>query len=205
MAVLRCAGYRSAGCYLSAIISYNRDQGHVMDSATEAAVRRARLACKRNLGPPTRMRGISLAELRLLASKLTGFYAKQRVAGYLMASWFLLRCSEALSMDMQHIRFDEGSKTVSVTIASSKVDQAAEGCVRRHGCLCTSNSDRNASICPYHVLWHLCLTRKLQRACPGSAVLANERGNRFLKKEFLECFRRDARESGIVVGPNCTL
>ncbi|KAF4723899.1 hypothetical protein FOZ62_002257, partial [Perkinsus olseni] len=112
MAVLRCAGYRSAGCYLSAIISYNRDQGHVMDSATEAAVRRARLACKRNLGPPTRMRGISLAELRLLASKLTGFYAKQRVAGYLMASWFLLRCSEALSMDMQHIRFDEGSKTV---------------------------------------------------------------------------------------------
>ncbi|KAF4647619.1 hypothetical protein FOL47_004360, partial [Perkinsus chesapeaki] len=126
--ILRASGYRSAVNYLNSAITFNRDQGHALDVGTEGAIKRARMACTRNLGPPQRMRGITLQELRTLTRKLKGFYAVQRVAGYLLASWFLLRCSELIALDIRHVEFDEVQSVVSITIASSKMDQSAFGC-----------------------------------------------------------------------------
>ncbi|KAF4704922.1 hypothetical protein FOZ62_027354, partial [Perkinsus olseni] len=173
-------------------------------AALEAARKRAAEARKAKLAELAKF---DFKEEKPIATDLSGAWAEDEEKEdedktYLMnprradyKAWMKRKAEEsargkALALNMQHVHFDEGSKTVSVTIASSKVDQATEGCECKHLPL----------PCPLAFV-----PRKLQRACPGSAVLANERGNRFLKKEFLECFRRDARESGIVVGPNCTL
>ncbi|KAF4673585.1 hypothetical protein FOL47_010392 [Perkinsus chesapeaki] len=200
--VLRAAGYRSAINYLNSAITHNRDKGHTPDASTEAAIKRARMACKRNLGPPKRMRGISLQELRTLSRKLNGLHPKHRMGGYLLASWFLLRCSELLALNMEHLVFDEAAKIVSVTIASSKVDQAGFGCVRSHGCLCSKPIDPDAAICPFHVIWHLVLTRKRQRASDSSPLMISRKGEWFQKKEFLDCFREDARSCGLAISEN---
>ena len=161
--VVRCLGaslkagkYRSASQYLSAAKQAAERNDQILPPSVLWALRDAKRACERGLGPPHKVEGIPMDMLAALPDGDAPWAAGGPMApkrAIIAGAWWLCRETE-LSNARACLTAFSGSPDNLVAawcLPVSKADQGAYGQERKHGCTC--NAGRFGRMCPAHTLW----------------------------------------------------
>ena len=153
---LKAGGYRSAPAYLSVVRQAAERAGQVLTPDVELALKDARRACLRGVGPAHRVEGLPLARLHELPDDpapwaIGGPRAPKRAI--ILGSWWLTREIELANARAAHVQFagDPIDLIAAWALPVSKADQEARGRERRHGCTC--GRGQFAAMCPAHLMW----------------------------------------------------
>eukprot|EP00435_Cladocopium_sp_Y103_P062123 s236_g23.t1 len=181
VALLRARGYRSAELYLSTALRRHK-ANFPMSTQPELASKDAARMAKRGRGPPQ-----------------VGQYDH---AALTTGIWFLLRVSEFRELDVGDVKVRWGPRglwQVATNISASKTDPQAQGVTIARDCTCPP--DKEASMCPVHVLWNQAQMRKDQLDASGcvnlnAPLFTDETGARVTEARVLAAIENVARDAG---------
>eukprot|EP00971_Amphidinium_carterae_P243031 4825796-Amphidinium_carterae.5 len=99
-------------------------------------VARAKRALLRGMAPPTQRASLPVQ----CYDRLWGVECSLDVVGMkavaVVGSWWFLREIECPALEVREVHLCFDQKVASLTLAVSKTDPSARGCVRSHGCSC---------------------------------------------------------------------
>lgn len=151
-AILKAAQYRSANCYLSAVMSCDKALGNV--PSPELAIERSAVSSSvnRGLGDDFHVLPIGPKILSMVASHshLMGrdFQFFRLVFDLsVIAMFFMLRSDEVLSIRRRHV-IEVTSEFVSILISKDKTNSKEKTLMRKLKCVCSLPNSFIFSVCP---------------------------------------------------------
>ena len=183
VAILRAAGYRAASEVAEQAVYTAKMLDFDVPPSVAIALRDARRASQRGLGPPKKASPIPLERLPELS---TGPEAEHPegplwpVRSVTIATWWLLREIEMSSLAQREVTLTPDG-TAHVFLSTSKTDPRALGVTRSHKCACGSvpgaPSVIPCSLCPYcAVKEHLDLLQLSGNAAPDAPFFPTQSG-----------------------------
>ena len=109
----------------------------------------------------------------------------------ILGCWFLLREVELASLRAKHMTVDIETKTVRLTLQSSKNDQIGSLVTRSHGCYCKVVGE---SHCPFHVAAAYSQQFKLDNEAP---LFPDKDNQEMSKGDTIKLFRQTLQSRGI--------
>ncbi|KAF4738482.1 hypothetical protein FOZ63_033732 [Perkinsus olseni] len=194
-AVLKHCHYRSAYAYIQQAAATSAAAGYPLGVAEKQAMKRAKRACARGIGPAKQVRPLTAAQLAAMMRNATGTMSKLRAVAYVVGAWFMLRVSELVEVRIGDAEIDAVAGRVTLHIPQSKTDQQSIGGYRSHSCTCAMGNS-GAMLCPVHAIE--LATRWMQDAGyqGGAHLFACGDGRPWTKGDCLKCLRSDLQGIG---------
>jgi len=155
VAILRAAGYRAATEVAEQAVLTAKMSDVDVPSSVSLALRDARRASQRGLGPPKKASPIPLERLSELESHRAAVHPEGPLwpaRSVTIATWWLLREVEMSSVAQREVTLTPDG-TAHIFLSTSKTDPRALGVTRSHKCACgavhNAPSVLPASLCPY--------------------------------------------------------
>lgn len=172
-AALRAAGYRSATAYICEASQGHRRKGFPITDVLHMAIRDAKRAVTRALGPPRRAPEVPLRWLAALCEKgprdeSCGSWPNDRYEVWVFATRFILREQELACVFIHEIEMNHRLQQVTLNLPVTKCDAMGRGARRTLGCICTKCPDEKTT-CPYCITNYL-----LQRQERRLGIRAND-------------------------------
>ncbi|KAF4649872.1 hypothetical protein FOZ61_000875 [Perkinsus olseni] len=195
-AVLKHCHYRSAYAYIQQAAATSAAAGYLLGVAEKQAMKRAKRACARGIGPAKQVRPLTAAQLAAMMRNATGTMSKLRAVAYVVGAWFMLRVSELVEVRIGDAEIDAVAGRVTLHIPQSKTDQQSIGVHRSHSCTCAMGNS-GAMLCPVHAIE--LATRWMQDAGyqGGAHLFACGDGRPWSKGDCLKCLRSDLQGIGV--------
>ena len=135
-ASLKKARLRTAPALLNELKLWHIEEGNEVPEWMARMFLLAKNSVTRNLGPPKRAREVKLGDIGdVLESKLeTIGCVREPGLAYAWATVWMLRGAEVGAVKLEHISFEPKSKTVTLFLPCSKMDQKGLGCRRTLAC-----------------------------------------------------------------------
>ena len=156
VAVLRQAGYRSASSVAEQAVLTARLNNQPVGAAVSIALRDARRAATRGLGPPRQSAPIPVDRLFKLTDHQTPLHPLGPLwprSALVVGAWWVTREVELANIAQQDVTVSRTEASVSILLSASKTDPTALGEVRTHRCACGSVPNAPAvfrpELCPY--------------------------------------------------------
>ena len=154
--LLKRAGYRSAGAYLSVVKNQHIRLGHTWSNALDLELREGKRACERSIGPPQKCGAQDMQKLADLAVGVDPLCSGGPVfprEGTLCGSWWAMREVELSTARCMQVEFlkGEGCGRCVFNLPVTKTDPQALGKKRTHACACSASVGGGESLCPVKV------------------------------------------------------
>jgi hypothetical protein len=183
VAILRAAGYRAASEVAEQAVLTAKLLDFDVPPSVPIALRDARRASQRGLGPPKKASPIPLERLSELARGETPEHPEGPlwpVRSVTIATWWLLREVEMSSVAQREVTLSPDG-TAHIFLSTSKTDPRALGVTRSHKCACGSVPGAPCviptSLCPHcTVKEHLDLLASSGRAAPDAPFFPTQLG-----------------------------
>ena len=133
------AKIQSGDQYINELKLMHIEDGHNWCAPLERQMYLVKLALKRHKGPEQRAHEVKPEDVEALTweAKCSKYRGHQRPAwSYAFACVWMLRAAEAVRVKVKHLRLDHLTKTVSIHIPFSKMDQRGKGATRTLTCMC---------------------------------------------------------------------
>lgn len=149
---LKAAGYNAAGSYVNEALRWHRREGHHVSDALEMAVRDAKRAVTRAVGPKRRAAELKLQWLCGLITKAEEEYQlpnwpNHRALVWILGYHFVLREVELSCLFMEDIVCDLVHKQITLNLPVSKADPSGKGCRRTLSCECKNGYVSTCAFC----------------------------------------------------------
>ena len=201
---LKAAGYKAAGSYLNEALQWHRREGHPVSDSLEIAVKDAKRAVTRAIGPKRRAAELKIQWIATLLTKADDEHQQpawpnHRALVWILGYHFVLREVELSCLFIEDVSCDLLQKQITLRLPVSKVDPTGRGCRRTLSCEC---KDGYVSTCVFCNGLEL-LSRQesallqlgLNRACfPKYPLIGRVDDPREVvnKADFVEALRWDA-------------
>ena len=141
--LLKKAGYRSAGAYLSAVKNQHIWLGNNWSDALDLELREGKRACERGIGPPRKCGALDMQKLADLAVGRDPLCAGGPIfprEGTLCGAWWAMREVELSTARCMQVTFlgGEGCGRCVFDLPVTKTDPQALGKKRTHACACSA-------------------------------------------------------------------
>ena len=133
------AKIQSGDQYINELKLMHIEDGHNWNAPLERQLFLVKLALKRRKGPEQRAHEVRVEDIDDLTweARCSKFRGHQRPAwSYAFASIWMLRAAEMVKVKVKHLRLDHLTKTVSLLVPFSKMDQKGKGATRTLTCMC---------------------------------------------------------------------
>ena len=183
VAILRAAGYRAAVQVAEQAVLTARLRNFPVPPSVAIALKDARRASQRGLGPAKQSSPIPVERLRDLENRKQAEHPQGPlwpVRSIVLACWWLLREIEMSSVAQREVSFTPQGEA-SILLSVSKTDPRALGATRSHRCACGSVPDAprvlSPALCPYCCLKeHLHLLQSSGLAAPDAPLFPTATG-----------------------------
>ena len=154
--LLKRAGYRSAGAYLSAVKNQHIRLGHPWTNALDLELKEGKRACERGIGPPQKCGAFDmqkLANLTISGDPLCTAGPMWPREGTLCGCWWAMREIELSAARCMQVTFlgGQGCGRCVFDLPVSKTDPQAVGKKRTHMCACSPAVAGSEALCPVKV------------------------------------------------------
>ena len=156
VAVLRRAGYRSVSSVAELAVLTARLHNQPVPASVATALRDARRAATRGLGPPRQSAPLPVERFPTLLDDRTPHHPQGPLwprAALVIGAWWVTREVELANTSQQDVTVSRTEGYVSILLSASKTDPTALGEVRTHKCACGSVPNTPAvfrpALCPY--------------------------------------------------------
>lgn len=142
-AALDEAKIQSGDQYVNELKLMHIEDGHDWHAPLERQLFLVKKALQRHKGPEQRAKEVKPESLSGLVweARCSKFRGHERPAwSYAFACIWMLRAAEAVKVKVKHLRLDHLTKTVSLVIPHSKMDQRGKGVTRTFTCMCWEGS-----------------------------------------------------------------
>lgn len=151
-AALRAAGYKAAGAYVNEALQWHKREGHAVSEPLELAVRDAKRAVSRAVGPKRRAAEIKIEWLQHLVDRpadetQSSAWPRNRVAAWILGYHFILREAELSCIFLGDVACDLVQKQITIRLPVSKTDPSGKGCRRTLACDCKSGYNPTCVFC----------------------------------------------------------
>ena len=133
------AKIQSGDQYINELKLMHIEDGHNWSAPLERQLFLVKLALKRHKGPEQRAHEVRPEDFDVLTweARCSKYRGHQRPAwSYAFACVWMLRAAEMVRVRVKHVRLDHLTKTVSLHIPFSKMDQRGKGATRTLTCMC---------------------------------------------------------------------
>lgn len=133
------AKIQSGDQYINELKLMHIEDGHNWSAPLERQLFLVKLALKRHKGPEQRAHEVKPEDFDVLTweARCSKYRGHQRPAwSYAFACVWMLRAAEMVRVKVKHVRLDHLTKTVSLHIPFSKMDQRGKGATRTLTCMC---------------------------------------------------------------------
>ena len=148
---LKAAGYRAAAAYVNEALQWHKREGYPVSDALELAVRDAKRAVTRALGPKRRAAEVKIHWFEILLTtpevyQLQSWPNHRRLA-WILGYHFLLREAELSCLFLEDVTLNLELKQISLHLPVSKTDPAGRGCRRTLRCECAQGFVVTCAFC----------------------------------------------------------
>ena len=200
-AALKYAGYKAAPAYICEAVQWHRRAGYEVSEQLELAVKDAKRAVSRAVGPPKRAAEIKLdwfcrLEHRGLDPAERG-WPIDRYPTWIVGFHFVLREVELSCLFLSDVQLDWEHRCVTLSLPVSKSDPAGRGCRRTLACDCDGSGSLT---CPFCMAARLFQGQEQRLKCLGQegkdtwplVGRADNPGTVVSKIDFIDALRWDA-------------
>ena len=156
VAVLRRAGYRSASSVAEQAVLTARLHNQPVPASVAIALRDARRAATRGLGPPRQSAPLPVERFPTLLEHRAPYHPQGPLwprSALVIGAWWVTREVELANISQQDVTVSRTERSVSILLSASKTDPTALGEVRTHKCACGSIPNApgvfRPALCPY--------------------------------------------------------
>lgn len=211
-AALKAAGYRSAMAYINEAFQWHKRKGYPVSDVLHMAMRDAKRAVTRAIGPPRRAPEVPLEWLAFLREKGprdagSPTWPADRYEVWVFATRFILREQELACIYMKEVDLNPRLLQVTLNLPATKNDPSGRGARRTLGCICKSSPEEK-STCPYCTALHLVqrqghrlMTTASSTEVVDAPLIGQQRDPMLVveKAAMIEAFKHDARRLSLAL------